>query len=147
MFVIRGGIEIARPAEDVFAYLADFEHDREWRSEVTEATPLTAERAGCGVRYLEAMHFPGFSLRSEFEVTECDPPRLLTAEGRSAGMHASQRYELTPRDGRTRLDVTTRIDASGVLAMGDVFVSRLLNGRARENLRRLKRVLESEASG
>ena len=141
---IHGSILIRRPVAEVFAYLADFTHDREWRGEVTDVHPLSGERGTAGERYVEAMHFPGVRVRSQFEVTAFEPPRLLAAEGESEGMHASQRYELTPQGARaTRLDVSTRIETHGVLTMGEPVAAMLLDRRAHENLRRLKRALES----
>jgi carbon monoxide dehydrogenase subunit G len=144
MFTVSGDILIQRPIEDVFAYLADFENDRRWRSEVTEARRLPGPESGLGERYVEAMHFPGFRVRSEFEIIEFEPPRIITAEGRSEGMHAVQHYELTTEDGATRVHIATRLDTQGLLAMGEPIAARLLNGRARENIRRLKRRLETE---
>jgi carbon monoxide dehydrogenase subunit G len=144
MFTVSGSIVIRRPIAGVFAFLADFENDRRWRSEVTEVRRLPGPPLGAGERYVEAMHFPGFRVRSEFEVTEFDPPHLISAEGRSEGMHAVQRYELTAEGAdATRLEVHTRLDTRGLLSMGEPIAARLLNGRARDNMRRLKRVLES----
>lgn len=140
---IRASITIRRPAGEVFAYLADFGHDREWRDEVTEVRPLGGARGSLGERYFEAMHFPGVHVRSEFEVTAYEPPRLLEAQGLSEGMRASQRYEFTPQgEGAVLLDVSTHIETHGLLTMGEPVAAMLLNRRARENLRRLKRVLE-----
>jgi uncharacterized protein YndB with AHSA1/START domain len=143
MFAIHRDVFIALPVDEVFAYLADFEHDREWRSEVIRVERMSGAHPGTRERYLEVMHFPGMSIRAEFEVTEYDPPRVLEAEGRSESMKASQRYELAPADGGTRLCVTTHIETHGLLAMGQGIALRLLNARAAENGRRLKRVLES----
>ncbi|HEY3317144.1 MAG TPA: SRPBCC family protein [Coriobacteriia bacterium] len=137
MFTVRGSTRINRPIDDVFRYLADFEHDREWRSEVVSVWKL------CNDRYEESVHFPGFSVTSEFEVKLSEPPRLLIAEGVSEDIVATQRYELTAESPDvTRLDVATGIDNRGPLAIGDFIAQRLLRARARQNLSRLKRVLE-----
>ncbi len=137
MFTVRGSTRINRPIDEVFGYLAEFEHDREWRSEVVSVWRL------CNDRYEESMHFPGFRLTSEFEVKLSEPPRLLVAEGVSEDIVATQRYELTAESTKTtRLDVSTTIDNQGPLAIGDFIAQRLLRGRARENLARLKRVME-----
>ncbi len=142
MFTVRGSTRINRPIDDVFRYLADFEHDREWRSEVVSVWKL------CNDRYEESVHFPGFSVTSEFEVKLSEPPRLLIAEGVSEDIVATQRYELTAESpGVTRLDVATGIDNQGPLAIGDFIAQRLLRARARENLSRLKRVLEGNGRG
>lgn len=136
-FTVRGSTRINRPIGDVYDYLADFAHDREWRSEVVSVWKL------CNDRYEESMHFPGFSVTSEFEVKECEPPRVLVAQGTSEDIVATQRYELTDESPTvTRLDVATGFDHTGPLAVGDFIAQRLLRARARENLARLKRILE-----
>lgn len=140
-FTIRGTTRINRPIDDVYDYLADFEHDRDWRSEVVSVWKL------CNDRYEEAVRFPGFSVKSEFHVTEAVRPRVLVAQGHSEDIVATQRYELTEESpGVTRLEVSTGLDHTGPLAVGDFIAQRLLRARARENLSRLKRILESRAT-
>lgn len=142
MITIHRSAVIARPPDEVFSFLADFPRDREWRSEVVSVRKLPGPATGVGERYEEVLRFPGLGLRTDFEVTTFEPGRLLVAEGESLGMGASQRYVLTPVDEGTLLEVTTHVETGGALRMGDVVANRLLQRRASENLRRLKRMLE-----
>lgn len=146
MITIHRIAVIARTPREVFAYLADFERDREWRSEVVSVRKLPGPATGVGERYEEVLRFPGFGLRSDLEVTEYEPGRLLVAEGESLDMVALQRYELAVEGDGTRLEVTIRIKTGGGLRIGDALAGRLLQRRATENLRRLKRLLESGAA-
>lgn len=147
MFTVRRSVRIARPPAEVFAYLAAFDHDREWRSEVTAVRRLGGPHEAAGERYEELMSFPGLRIRGDFTVAAFEPPRLLMAEGCSDEMTASQRYEIAPDEAGTLLDVTTCIEAKGFLRLGEPIAVRLLGGRAEANLRRLKRLLEQGGEG
>ncbi len=85
-------VTIERPAEDVFAFLADFENVPTWNYAIEETTKTSSGPVGVGTIYRQTRSIPR---RSEegFEVTPtvAHPPKVMThrPEGR-AGPRSSR---------------------------------------------------------
>jgi carbon monoxide dehydrogenase subunit G len=128
-------IEIARPPEEVFAYLTDVSHVPEWQAGVKSAE----RRDG---RIEESRSLFGRELHTTLEIVEQEEPTLFTLRGLDSPVPFTVRHELEPADGGTRLTVTADGDVPG-------FASRLLAPRAEKHFRkdfdRLKQILEAES--
>jgi uncharacterized protein YndB with AHSA1/START domain len=70
-------ITVNRPAREVFDYLADGTHNREWRSGVLEIE-RTSAADGEGATYRQVLSGPGGRrIPGDYRVTVFDPPRRL----------------------------------------------------------------------
>src|SRR6266702_768824 len=70
-------VTINRPAQEVFDYLADGTHNRDWRSGVLEIEKATAGD-GEGSSYRQVLAGPGGRrIQGDYRVTLFDPPRRL----------------------------------------------------------------------
>jgi uncharacterized protein YndB with AHSA1/START domain len=68
---------VARPIDQVFAYLADGRNNRQWRPGVLEIEPITPV-PGVAQRYRQVLQGPaGRAVAGDYEVTEYAPPRML----------------------------------------------------------------------
>jgi uncharacterized membrane protein len=131
-------IEIDRPIEEVFGYLADFTHIPRWNYYVQQVRQLTSGPSALGTRYEQIRR----SDRQRYEVTTFQAPDALavtTLPGERPAFR--RRFELRP-DGRgTRLTDSWELDLGHPLT-----VQRLAAPRVRravgENLAVLKRLLE-----
>lgn len=70
---------IARPADDVFAYLADFENNPTWQGGMVRCTWDGPER-GVGATYSQEARFLGRPILTTFRVTALDPGRSISIE-------------------------------------------------------------------
>ena len=69
-------ITIARPAGDVFAFLADAENDRQWRGGVIEMTRTSGQ--GVGATYRQVVAGPGGRrIDADVEITEFVPGQRI----------------------------------------------------------------------
>lgn len=96
---VEKSIEIARPCEEVFAFVSDPRNDVHWCPKVLSVTPLTPQAQGPGARF-KVVHRP-IPLRPAREMdhslADWDPPhRLVWSEN----------------DGRDELTVTYSLEAT-----------------------------------
>jgi carbon monoxide dehydrogenase subunit G len=126
-------IEIARPAEDVFAYLTDVSNLPAWQAGVKSAT----RRDG---RIEESRSLFGREVQTTLEIVEDEEPRLFTLRSLDSPVPFTVRHELEPTDVGTRLTVTADGDVPGFAAR---LFARRAEGQFRKDFARLKRNLES----
>lgn len=131
-------IEIERPPDEVYAYLANPEHLPEWQADV-HGVEVESD-----TRFRESRTFLGRRATSTVDILRADPGRELTLRASGGPATVTARHVLAPAgDGRTRLSVTADAEVGGALGFG----ARLLRGAAEHRLRadfeRLKQVLET----
>jgi carbon monoxide dehydrogenase subunit G len=125
-------IEIARPPEDVFAFLTDASNLPEWQAGVKSATVR-------GGRIEESRSLLGRELHTTLEIVEKEEPRVFTLRALDSPMPFSVRHELEPADRGTRLTVTAEGDVPGFAAG---LLSRRAEKQFRKDFERLKQILE-----
>jgi uncharacterized protein YndB with AHSA1/START domain len=130
---VEASVEIARPPEEVYALIADLERGPEWQPSLVR---VDAERG------TEVRRIGGHEREATFEVTRNEPPRLFEIVSHAGPVRAWATFELEPVESGTRVDFTLVLELGGALR----FAGRLIRGRAeqesRENLERLKKLLE-----
>src|SRR5262249_23290917 len=70
--------EIERPAEVVWEYMENAEHNPEWQSNMRSAHWTTEPPIAVGSRYEQLARFLGKDVRTSFEVTALEPGRSIT---------------------------------------------------------------------
>lgn len=136
-------VEIARTAEDVFAYLTDVSNLPAWQSGVRRAQIEDAGPPRAGARIRESRNALGRELDTTLEIVEYEPPRLFTLRALNSPVPFTVRHELEEEGGRTMLTVVGEGDVAALPG----FAARLMSHRAerqfRKDFARLKRALES----
>jgi carbon monoxide dehydrogenase subunit G len=131
---IEEQIEIARPLEDVYAVVSDLRRGPEWQPTLVR---VDVERG------VEVRKIAGQEREASFDVTRNEAPRLFEIVSRGGPVRASATFELHPDGIGTRVDLSLVLELSGALR----FAGRMVRGRAereaRENLERLKALLEA----
>ena len=101
-------VTIARPIEDVFAYVADGERCPEWRPSVIDIGRASGE--GLGARYEQGVRGPkGRRIAADYEITVYDPNRRIEFQTVAGPVRPHGVYEFAETDGGTRL--TFALDA------------------------------------
>jgi uncharacterized protein YndB with AHSA1/START domain len=138
-------VTISRPPQDVFDYLADGTHNREWRDGVLEISRTSADD-GQGATYRQVLAGPGGRrIDGDYRVTVFDPPRrlefLVTAgPARPAGV-----FELSEdAAGSTRLRFSLDLEPSGAMKLMTPMITRQMR-REVAQLDHLKAILERTA--
>ena len=141
---IERSVEIARPAEEVFAYVADARNDPQWCSTVVACEQRVGEGPGAGGRY-QARHKPTPFHRvmpRAIEIVEYDPPRRLRwrQEDANGVFHIVYEVEPTARGARlTQRDtIEWKVPRPVARLAEQVFVRRHIGAQMAD----LKRLLE-----
>jgi uncharacterized protein YndB with AHSA1/START domain len=137
-------IEIARTADDVFAYVTDPRCFPEWQQGVVSGRLDTATTR-VGSRCTTVRRIGGRTREVITEVTECDPPYRWADRGIEGPIRASVSVTVEPLADGSRCRVTIAVDFTGH-GFGKVLVPLFVRRQAaRENpesMRRLKQRLE-----
>ena len=143
MATFHNTITIARPTDEVFAFLADFGNIPAWNYAITRTVQTSPGPAGVGATYRQTRTIPRRS-EEAFEVTHFVPPSRLAIQGQIGPFRATSSYLLQPTAGGTRLTNSVELEPSSALLrpIGPLAVPRVKAAVAR-NLGTLKQLLES----
>jgi carbon monoxide dehydrogenase subunit G len=135
-------VEIARPPEDVYAYLADPTHLRDWQADVEEVRDSPGGPLPVGATFTEVRSFMGKRAVSTLEVIAAEPGRELSLETVEGPVHVVVRHLLEPARDGTRLRLEADADLGKLAGLGGPLVRRAAERRARADVARLKELLE-----
>jgi uncharacterized protein YndB with AHSA1/START domain len=135
-------VTINRPAHDIFEYLADGTHNREWRSGVIEIERVS-ESAGQGARYRQVMAGPGGRrIDGDYQVTAFDPPCRLEFVVTAGPARPAGVFELTENpDQSTRVRFALDLKPAGVMKLMTPMITRQMRTEVAQ-LETLKDVLD-----
>ena len=135
-------VTINRPARDVFDYLADGTHNRDWRNGVLEIENTTAAE-GEGASYRQVLAGPGGRrIQGDYRVTAFDPPRRLEFLVTAGPARPSGTFELTEApDHCTRVRFALDIKPTGLMKLITPMIARQMRSEVTQ-LDTLKTILE-----
>jgi uncharacterized protein YndB with AHSA1/START domain len=114
MHAFANTVTIARPAGEVFAFLADFQNVPRWNYAIEQTRKLSPGPVRVGTAYRQTRSVPRRSEES-FEVTVFEPPSRLAIRGRIGPFQATAGYLLEPVAGGTRLTNHVELEPSSAL--------------------------------
>lgn len=135
-------IEIRRPSDEVFDYLATPENIPQWNHAIAESERFPAGPIGIRSRIRQRRTAPR-PAEEELEVTELMPGRRLVLAGDIGPLHGTVSYELESTSDGTRLTNDADLDASGPFRLAAPLVAGRVRAAVAENLATLKEILES----
>lgn len=139
-------IDIARPVEDVFAYVTDPDRLPEWQKGTVQvlredgSVPLHV-----GERLHEVHRAMGRNMRSTVEVAELEPGRAFSLKMVEGPLPLDGRWTFEPLGAGTRVRFTGEGDLRGTMRLAAPLVRRVIARQFRGHHERLKRELERGA--
>jgi len=148
MAPIVSTIEIARPPEEVFAYVTDPSRLAEWQESVVRSRPEGAGPPGVGTRAAVTRRIGRRERTMTAELSELSPPRTWAVRGVDGPVRGNVKGTIEPLDDGARSRVTLELELVGY-GMGKLLVPLVVRRQARNevpnNLRNLKERLERGA--
>ena len=142
MFTIEQSVTIARPVEQVFAFLADPANIPRWRPDVLEARaggPLHA-----GSEFDEVISFGGRKTQT-FRVQVFEANRTLeVAAIAGLGIRPTQRYSVSASDGNTSVFIRVTVRTQGLFRLLEPMLPRMIAGKWRTYSERMRELLEAQ---
>ena len=135
-------VTVNRPARDVFDYLADGTHNREWRAGVIEIE-RTSLADGEGATYRQVLAGPGGRrIDGDYRVTVFDPPRRLEFHVIAGPARPTGVFELTENPDRsTRVRFSLDLKPAGIMKLMTPMITKQVRHEVAQ-LDNLKTILE-----
>ena len=145
MAPITASTEVARPAEEVFAYVIDPSTMAEWQQGVVRGH-MDGATTRVGSKCTTIRRIGGREREVITEITEYDPPRRWADRGISGPIRAIVAVTVEPLADGSRSKVTIEVDFTGH-GIGKLLVPLIVRRQAAsempENMTRLKQRLEA----
>lgn len=112
MDTFQNTVTIARPADEVFVFLADLRNIMEWNYAIARSVQTSPGPAGVGASYRQTRTIPRRSEEESLQITVFEPPSRLTVQGQIGPFQAATSYLLEPAAGGTRLTNEVELETS-----------------------------------
>jgi uncharacterized protein YndB with AHSA1/START domain len=106
-------IDIARPPDEVFAYVTDPTRFAEWQNDVVSVRLADGRPPRAGSRFTTTRRIGRAERTMTQEITEYLPPRSWAARGVDGPIRPAATVTVEPLDGGTRSRVTFALDFAG----------------------------------
>jgi uncharacterized protein YndB with AHSA1/START domain len=110
---IVSSIEIARPPDQVFAYVTDPSRFTEWQHDVVNVRMEGGGAPGVGSRFTTTRRIGGVERTMTQEITENNPPTDWAARAIAGPIRAHADITVEPLNGGARSRVTFALDFEG----------------------------------
>jgi hypothetical protein len=143
MPTFQNTVTIARPADEVFAFLADLGNIPQWNYAIERTVPTSPGPPGVGATYRQTRTIPHCS-EETLQITAFEPPSRLTVNGQLGPFQATTSYLLQPVTGGTQLTNDIELDPiSALLRPARPLVVPRIRRAVAGNLSALKQLLET----
>jgi dehydrogenase/reductase SDR family member 12 len=145
MIRLREAIEVARPIDEVFAYVSNFGNAAQWDPGVAESLKAGSGPIGVGTVFELRVRFGPRSIPMEYAIREFDRPHRVLLEGKSDSVHALDDigFAATPRG--TRITYTADISLLGAFSVVEPFLKGALDRVGRNAVQGLQAALSDAA--
>ena len=145
MFTRKVSVLIARPLDEVFAFVEDARNRPRWDDSVISEELTSPEPITVGTTVRTRLKSMGREYEYTWEVVEHEPPSRMTIESTSGPFPTTLAYQLAERDGATRVDFSVTGRPGGLLRLFQPLIARTTQANLDRGFPRLKQVLESAA--
>lgn len=135
---------ILRPVWEVFDFITTPENNPQWQYGSLESVKLSAGEMQVGTVFGSFGHFMGRRIQSDFEVTEFESNRSYGFDTISGPIQLQTSYSFEAVKGGTNVIITSLINPGGFFKMVDSIVARVARKQYKENLMRLKELIEAK---
>ena len=135
-------VDIDRPADEVFAFLADFENNPSWQGGMRSCEWTSEEHPAVGATYTQEARFMGRRIETRFVVTEYEAGRRISIESTKSTFPIQVTRSVEPlSEGACRVSAHIRGQPTGVLKLFGSMVKRSVG----KDYGKLKALLETRA--
>jgi uncharacterized protein YndB with AHSA1/START domain len=130
MAYYRAQLDVRRPIDEVFAYLADFSNTQEWDPGVVSAKKRGGGPVTVGTQFEVVSKFLGQELPLDYQIVQYDPPNRLVLEAENDNLRSVDTVTFektaralaspTMRTSRSRASATRVTSRSTSLSSGSV---------------------------
>jgi len=142
---VRGSVEIARPVEEVFDFVADQRNEVRYNPQMTGCTKITEGPIGLGTKFRATILSRGKPIEVVIECTGFDRPRSLASRSVIEGLVATGQVRFDPIPSGTLFSWDWNVSVSGAARFAGPLVGLLGRRQERRIWTGLKRLIEERA--
>lgn len=140
---IEATIDIDRPAEDVFAFVADVTNMSRWQPQIIET--VRADPPALGATFEQRVQTPMRDVDSVGEVTAFEDGERFAISTEGGPLKTQAIFDFSESDGTTTVAMELRVDAvKAAFKLALPVVTRAMRKGVPENLATLKSLLEAD---
>jgi carbon monoxide dehydrogenase subunit G len=147
VFTQTVAVQISRPPDEVFAFVADARNRPLWDESVDGEELTSPEPIGVGSAVRTRLRSMGREYVLEWEIVDHDPPRRQTIESTSGPFPTTLAYRLSAQDGGTLVVFSVTGRPTGLLRLLQPLLVRDTRRNLDRGFPRLKRYLETGTAG
>jgi uncharacterized protein YndB with AHSA1/START domain len=136
-------VHVARPLEEVFAFVSNPLNFPLWNSAVRAVRKTSGGESGVASTYSMERDLPGGRAVNELEVVASDRPRAFAIRTTAGPTPFLYRYRFTAEKSATVVTLDAQVELAGAAALLPALARRAVKGGVDENLLRLREVLET----
>jgi hypothetical protein len=144
MAPLQQSVGIARPLEEVFAFVANPANDARWGSNLVEVTRVSPGPLGAEARFCYKARFAGRQFELVREVTEDEPNRRQAVKTISGSLRWGGGRTFEAILGGTRITFSGGGRSGGFFGLAEPLLLRAAPRSLRSDLASLKRLLEGQ---
>jgi hypothetical protein len=138
MAIYVTSFDVAGPADEIFAYLADFSNAASWDPGVPHALKLGAGDPRLGTEFEIGVRFFGMTTSLRYEITRFDPSNIVEFQAETPWMKSRDEISFLPLTGGVHVIYIARLELRSFLFAADPalqLVFDVIGDRARDGLR------------
>jgi hypothetical protein len=143
MTILSLAVQVYRPLQHVFTFVATPENDFQWQYGTLESNKLSDGDMGVGTLFRTTAHFMERRIESTYQVTEFEVNKRYGFASLSGPVNSRTLYTFEMAQHRTRISVSTEIHSSDGLSFDNHIAMRKFRKQYKENLALLKSILET----
>lgn len=141
---VAGEIEIDRPVEEVFDFVADQSNEPRYNPRLISAEKVSEEPIGEGTKFRAEVKTMGWKSPMTIEFTEFERPRSLVSSTRTSGAQVEGALTFEPVSGGTRMRWQWQLKPRGPMKLIRPLIARVGERQEQKIWNNLKRLLEAE---
>lgn len=138
---VSKSVFVPRPADEVFAYLADFSNTAEWDPGVAEAIQTSDGTVGLGSTFDLVTLFRGRRVEVSYEVTVYEPPTRVVLVGRNPNFTGTDDIGVTAEGDGARVSWNAEFQMQGLAKVIQPFLGGVFEKLSQEAMDGLKETL------
>lgn len=143
MIDVEESVEIGRPVDVVFAFIADQTNAPQWQDGLLEVRRTSDGPLGVGTKHVAVRNFMGRRLELTNEYVRYEPGHEVAFTGATGPGRFDVTYRTEPVTGGTRVSCRMHMQQWGLFKLADPLVAKSLRRDFVSNFRKLKEQLES----
>jgi carbon monoxide dehydrogenase subunit G len=142
---VEASIEINRPPEDVYEFMANVNNLPRCSSAIQEVNDAPERAIEQGDTYTSVAKVMGRTITTSHRVEQADFPSRLEIEGKTGNTVISVTIRFEPTEVGTRVIQSGEGEPGGALRFAGPILERTMRRQLREDLDNLKKILEQES--